>query len=151
MKKLLKATRLLAVTAMAIVTMQAGAQLPEAIEPVKAPFDMPQPVRPSFPDRSLSISKTGARQGKMATKAIQKAIDRIAGQGGGTVVVPEGKWLTGRIELKSNVNLRVERGAELHFSGNVADYQPAVLTRNEGIDLYSMGPWSTPTAPRTLQ
>lgn len=139
MKKLLKATRLLAVTAMAIVTMQAGAQLPEAIEPVKAPFDMPQPVRPSFPDRSLSISKTGARQGKMATKAIQKAIDRIAGQGGGTVVVPEGKWLTGRIELKSNVNLRVERGAELHFSGNVADYQPAVLTRNEGIDLYSMG------------
>lgn len=67
MKKLLKATRLLAVTAMAIVTMQAGAQLPEAIEPVEAPFDMPQPVRPSFPDRSLSISKTGARQGKMAT------------------------------------------------------------------------------------
>lgn len=51
MKKLLKATRLLAVTAMAIVTMQAGAQLPEAIEPVEAPFDMPQPVHPSFPDR----------------------------------------------------------------------------------------------------
>ena len=43
-------------------------------------------------------------------------------KGGGKVVVPPGVWKTGRIELKSNVNLYLEEGAELHFSGNIKDY-----------------------------
>ena len=114
-------------------------QIPEEIEPIEAPFEMPQLKRPEFPARTLYINKAGARQGKLCTAAIQKAIDRMAAKGGGTVAVPAGKWLTGRIELKSNVCLRIDEGAELHFSGNLKDYQPAVLTRDEGIDLYSLG------------
>ncbi len=113
--------------------------MPHEIEPVKAPFEMPALSRPSIPDRTLSITKTGAKQGKLSTKAIQKAIDRLAAQGGGIVVVPEGKWLTGRIQLRSNICLNIPRGAELHFSGDVKDYLPVVPARFEGIDIHSLG------------
>lgn len=114
-------------------------QMPEEIEPIDVPFEMPQLKRPEFPRFTLYINKVGARQGRLSTVAIQKAIDRVSAKGGGTVVVPVGKWLTGRITLKSNVCLRIDEGAELHFSGELKDYQPAVLTRDEGIDLYSLG------------
>ena len=114
-------------------------QLPAEIEPVNAPFEMPDMRRPVFPNRRLSIAQAGAKQNKLSTKAIQKAIDQISRQGGGTVVVPKGSWLSGRIVLKDNVNLQLEEGAELHFSGEIKDYLPVVATRNEGVDIYSMG------------
>ncbi len=117
----------------------AAQSFPAEIEPIKAPFEMPELSRPSIPDRSLSIVKTGAKQRVKATKAIQKAIDNLASQGGGTVIVPEGKWLTGRLTLKSNIRLQLDKGAELHFSGEIADYLPVVPCRNEGIDIQSMG------------
>lgn len=114
-------------------------QMPEEIAPIQAPFDMSQLQRPAFPARTLSITKTGAKQKKLSTAAIQKAIDQLAKKGGGTVIVPAGSWLTGRIELKSNINLRLEEGAELNFSGDIKDYLPCVPTRNEGVDVISMG------------
>lgn len=94
---------------------------------------------PQFPDRQLSIAKTGARQHKLSTAAIQKAIDRLHAKGGGTVIVPPGHWLTGRIELKSNINLHISEGATLEFSGSVKDYLPVVKTRSEGADIVSLG------------
>ena len=39
------------------------------------------------------------------SKAIQKAIDACQKHGGGTVIVPEGRYLTGDIRLRSNVTL----------------------------------------------
>lgn len=116
----------------------AAQTIPYEIEPVKAPFEMTSLLRPSFPDRSMSIAKCGAREGKMSTAAIQRTIDRMSEKGGGTVIVPAGKWLTGRITLRSNICLRLEKGAELHFSGDIKDYLPVVLARNEGIDVYSL-------------
>ena len=100
---------------------------------------MPQLTRPQFPDRTLSIKKTGAKPGKMATAAIQKAIDRLAQKGGGTVIIPAGQWLSGRIILKSNIELRLEKDAVLEFSDKIEDYLPVVLTRNEGVDINSLG------------
>ncbi len=137
--------KLLLTSAMALCVSVAVAQqsvtqkMPHEIEPVTAPFAMPQFKRPVFPDRFLSIAKAGAKQGKLSTKAIQKAIDRIHAKGGGTVVVPNGKWLSGRIVLKSNVCLYLDEGAELHFSGEIKDYLPVVPARNEGIDVMSLG------------
>lgn len=113
--------------------------VPAEIEPIEAPFEMPQLQRPVFPDAKLYITKTGAKKGKPATAAIQKAIDRLAAKGGGTVVVPAGEWLTGRITLKSNVCLHLEEGAVLQFSGAIADYLPVVPCRNEGVDILSLG------------
>lgn len=42
------------------------------------------------------------------TDAIQQLIDRASAEGGGRVIVPEGTFLTGGLQLKSNVDhLRV--------------------------------------------
>ena len=41
--------------------------------------------------------------------------------------------------MKSNVDLHLSEGCELHFSGAIKDYLPVVFTRDEGIELYSLG------------
>ena len=110
--------------------------MPDTIAPIKAPFLMPQLERPSFPSRTVIVKMK--RKG-VSTKNIQQAIDQLAAKGGGTVVIPRGKWLSGRVVLRSNINLRLDAGCELHFSGRIRDYQPAVFTRDEGIEIYSLG------------
>jgi polygalacturonase len=106
---------------------------------VQAPFPMPQFKKPQFPARTVVITEHGAREKEMATKSIQAAIDDVASQGGGKVIIPAGTWLTGRISLKSNVNLHIAEGAEVNFSGDVEDYRPAVFTRHEGVEVMSLG------------
>jgi len=113
--------------------------MPYDIAPVKAPFAMPEFKRPTFPNLRITIKNEGAKPEMMVTRKIQNAIDEVNSKGGGTVIIPSGKWYTGRISLKSNVNLHLESGAELHFSGEIEDYLPAVFTRNEGIELMSLG------------
>lgn len=113
--------------------------LPSDIAPVKAPFPMPVFKKPVFPKLTINIVQKGARANELATKVIQTAIDEVNRKKGGTVVVPKGIWQTGRISLKSGVNLHLEEGAELHFSGEIEDYLPAVFTRNEGVELMSLG------------
>src|SRR5688572_11084361 len=118
---------------------QVGAQaLPSDIAPVTAPFPMPEFRKPAVPALSVDITAKGAQPGSKVTSAIQTAIDEVNQRGGGTVVIPNGQWHTGRISLKSYVNLHIAEGAELHFSGDVADYQPPVFTRNEGVEVMSL-------------
>ena len=57
------------------------------------------------------------------TVFIQKAIDECNKSGGGKVVFPPGKYLSGTIVLKDNVTLQLEREALLLGSTNIADYQ----------------------------
>ena len=54
--------------------------------------------------------------------AIQKAVDEAAANGGGKVVIPAGEWPTGSIELKSGVELHLEKGATLKGSTKQSDY-----------------------------
>ena len=56
------------------------------------------------------------------TVAIQKTIDACFAAGGGTVLVSNGKYVTGTIELKSNVMLEVAENAEILGSTDPADY-----------------------------
>ena len=49
--------------------------VPDEIEEIIATFDMPQLQRPIFPNNSINIIKTGAKENKLNTIAIQKAID----------------------------------------------------------------------------
>ena len=58
------------------------------------------------------------------TIAIQKTIDKCFSNGGGTVYVPAGLFVTGTIHLKSDINLYLERGAVLKGSPSLADYEP---------------------------
>jgi hypothetical protein len=71
-----------------------------------------------------SISEFGAvGDGKtLNTAFIQKAIDHVANQGGGKVIVPAGEFMTGTIVLKSNIHLYLENGAVLRGSPSLDDY-----------------------------
>ncbi|MEJ2616778.1 MAG: glycoside hydrolase family 28 protein, partial [Ignavibacteriaceae bacterium] len=56
------------------------------------------------------------------TDAFKITIEACSKAGGGQVVVPPGLWLTGPIELQSNIDFHVERGALILFSPNHNDY-----------------------------
>lgn len=119
---------------------QVGAEnLPDSIAPVEAPFDMPEFKKPVFEDRTVNIRQNGAKEGQKVTNIIQSSVNEVSQKGGGKVIIPKGKWKTGRISLKSNVNLHLEEGAELYFSGELEDYRPAVFTRHEGVEVMSLG------------
>ena len=57
------------------------------------------------------------------TTAIQKAIDDCSHRGGGKVLFPAGRYLTGTIQIKSGVTLRLDQGATLLGSTDAADYR----------------------------
>lgn len=97
---------------------------------------------PTFPDRDFVITEFGAREGGTVknTEAIARAIEACHAAGGGRVVIPPGRWLTGAIHLRSNVNLHVADGATVLFSTDDRDYLPNVLTRWEGVELMSYSP-----------
>ena len=57
------------------------------------------------------------------TSSIQKAIDYIHSEGGGRLVFYVGRYLTGSIELKSNVTIHLNEGAVLLGSTNPYDYR----------------------------
>ncbi len=56
------------------------------------------------------------------TKAIQSAIDQLSEAGGGKLIVPEGKFLTGSLQMRSNIHLYLEKGAVLLGSTNPYHY-----------------------------
>ena len=64
------------------------------------------------------------------TEAINRAIAHCALQGGGTVSVPQGVFVTGTVYLKSHVMLRLEAGATLKGTQQLDAYQPLRTTRN---------------------
>lgn len=57
------------------------------------------------------------------TAGIQKAIDECSAGGGGTIRFPAGRYLTGTIQIKSNVTLHIEDQATLLGSTDVAAYR----------------------------
>jgi hypothetical protein len=110
----------------------------DKICPIVAPFEMSQLRRPEIPLRHFDIRDFGAQEGGLVknTRAIQTAIKKAAEAGGGIVVIPEGKWLTGAIRLDNNINLCLSKGAELLFSQDFNDYLPVVFSRHEDVECY---------------
>lgn len=90
-------------------------------------------VAPTFPAVDFAITEYGAKgDGETdCTKAFRTAIEACTKAGGGRVIVPAGKFLTGAIHLKNNVNLHLAKDATILFSTNTADYLPVVFTRFE--------------------
>src|SRR5689334_12689104 len=73
----------------------------------------------------IDVTKYGAKGDSttLNTAFIQHAIDDCSKSGGGKVIFPAGKYLTGTIIFKDNVTLRLEKNAVILGSTNVEDYQ----------------------------
>ncbi|MEJ6580862.1 MAG: glycosyl hydrolase family 28 protein [Akkermansiaceae bacterium] len=56
------------------------------------------------------------------TTALQKAIDACTEAGGGVLRIPSGRYVIGTVEMKSNVTLSLDHGAELLGSQKMEDY-----------------------------
>ncbi|SMC95195.1 Polygalacturonase [Pedobacter africanus] len=70
------------------------------------------------------------------TSAIQKAIDACNLSGGGRVIFPEGKFLSGTIVMKDNVTIHFEKNAVLLGSTDLRDYRNLdPFTEGLGIDV----------------
>ena len=96
---------------------------------------------PVIPARLFRITDFGARGDgtTLDTAAIARAIATCAKEGGGRVLVPAGRFLTGAIRLQSNVDLHIDEGATLLFDTNPSSY-PLVFTRWEGMELMNYSP-----------
>lgn len=96
---------------------------------------LPAVRQTQFKSDTFRLSQYGAvADGQtLNTSAFQKAIAACAAQGGGTVLVPAGLWLTGPIVLQNNVNLHLASGALVQFTPDRSQY-PLVKTTWEGED-----------------
>ena len=82
------------------------------------PVELKQVTSPQIPDRQVKLTEFGAvgDGATLCTEAFAKAIGQLAEQGGGRLVVPEGIWLTGPIELQSNIELHLSQNAVIYLS-----------------------------------
>lgn len=96
---------------------------------------------PRIPARSVSIVDHGAKGDGVTlnSRAFAAAIAALSSKGGGRVIVPAGRFLTGPIHLDSNIELHVGDGATILFSTDPADF-PIVLTRFEGVEMMGLSP-----------
>jgi polygalacturonase len=87
--------------------------------------------------------------GTSDTVAIQGAIDAAARSGGGTVLIPVGRYVTGSLLLRDNVTLHLDAGALLLGSESPADY-PIVSMRWEGLTRPTHAPLITGVGLRNI-
>jgi polygalacturonase len=95
--------------------------------------NLPKTEQPVFKKDTFSIIQYGAVNDGISlnTKSINEAIKDCSSKGGGIVLIPEGLWLTGPIEMKNNVNLHLKRAAILLFTPDKSQY-PIVEGSYEG-------------------
>jgi polygalacturonase len=96
---------------------------------------------PRIPNRSISVTAYGAKGDGVTlnSRAFATAIGDLAARGGGRLIVPKGRFLTGPVELQSNIELHLVAGATVAFSTDPADF-PIVLTRFEGVEMMGLSP-----------
>ena len=86
---------------------------------------------------------------ELQTEAFQKVFD-MCKNGGGTIIVPKGKYLVAALRMWSNTTLYLEEGAEIFGSDNCDDYQVFPIPKGmemrsdmELITQYYGKPWDT--------
>ena len=101
------------------------------------PFEMGLVSRPAIPSTEAVLTDFGGNGNGtfLNTEAFASAVDWLSERGGGHLIVPEGVWMTGPIELKSGIDLHVTRGAVILFDGD-RDLYPIIETSFEGLDTW---------------
>ncbi len=96
--------------------------------------------QPPVPQRNFNIEAFGARGDGSTdnTTIIQQQIDRCSANGGGKVIIPAGKFLTGTLYLKNDVTLYLEDGAWLLGSPQLKDYPVNTASTTPGSDRRSL-------------
>ena len=100
-------------------------------------------VPPTFPARDFEVTKYGAKADGSTdcSGAFSRAIAACASAGGGRVIVPAGRFLTGPVHLRSHVNLHLADAATtIMFRRDPSAYLPAVRTWFEGMQLMNYSP-----------
>jgi len=99
--------------------------------------DLTAQVRPwKGPSLVVNVESVGIN----ATQAIQAAIDSVAQRGGGTVRLVGGDYISGTLDLRSNIRLEVTRFARLLGSVDLQEYpqrvakRPTVMDSNMGMN-----------------
>ena len=89
----------------------------------------------SAPSSVFNILDYGAKNDGSASSsaAIRAAIQALKAAGGGTVLVPPGRYNTGQIQMVSNMVLQIDAGATLNFVANRAELQ-YTKGRLEGVE-----------------
>lgn len=114
----------------------------QVVRAPEAPFEFEDLVMYEFPSKEFPITKYGAKPGNVeaTTQAFRKAMAACNKAGGGSVVVPEGSWITGPIHFQSNCRLYLSDGATLVFEDDPQLYLPAVKTSWEGTECMNYSP-----------
>jgi polygalacturonase len=122
-------------TALAVNIFSANAATPPAL---------PAVAMPVIPKTAVKLTDCGgvADGETLNTAAFEKAFGALAEKGGGELIVPPGFWLTGPIQLRSNINLHLERGALIQFSGDYNLYPLTVTDLNGEREVDSTSPIS---------
>lgn len=87
-------------------------------------------------DREYNVKHYGVKgNGEVETAALQQVIHTAARQGGGIVVIPAGKYISGALFFPRGIDLRIEKDAELISTANPDDF-PVIPTRFEGVERF---------------
>jgi len=78
----------------------------------------------------------------LCTKSIQAAIDKCAADGGGTVYLPPGNWLSGTIYMENYVTLLLDSGSTLLGSRDPNDYAHPYTPGSKSSQGQSFSYWS---------
>jgi polygalacturonase len=132
----LKATRLVPIA----IVLATGILVIHAQTPPAAP----KVAKPVFPDQVVSLADFGGKGdgSTLNTLAFDKAFTTLSEKGGGELIVPPGIWLTGPIKFQSNINLHLERGALIQFSGDWKLYPLTVINLKGEKEVDSISPIS---------
>ena len=99
-------------------------------------------------DNYFNVLDYGVKQDcqELQTQAFQTAINACLKQGGGALIVPEGKYYVGSLRLYSHMTLLLEENARLYGSNNYQDYHdfkvPSTLGYLQNEDYIKM--WNLP-------
>jgi len=100
---------------------------------------------PPKPRVVYDVREFGAKGGRTRNEAaaLQAAIDACDADGGGTVSVPAGDYLSGALFLKSHVSLYLEAGATIYASTRPEDFpsgSPQLITARKAEYISILGP-----------